>query len=155
MQLIAYKSHYVWGTVHTAVAVSDVFLVKSIVTGVGKGAWKLGGHSWRRTRAWLADTGRAKPGQPVHHWLIERNSEIGKNVPNAIKNQPWNTMPMDSRLLHDAVHGKGALELNLAERLWYGTPQWFKALVGSVTGRLIDSENNKTSGGNSNVTNTH
>jgi len=136
------EGHYIWGTINGAVAISDVFLVKSIATGIGKGAWRLGGHSWRATRRWLGETGRAVEKQPVHHWLIEQNSRIGKNVPNAIKNQPWNTMPMASKELHDAVHGKGSLELNLAKRLWYGTPQWFKALIGSVTGRAVNSEKN-------------
>ena len=66
------EGHYIWGTVDTALAVSDVFFVKALVTGavkgVGKTAIKCGGHSWGRTREWLGRKGFAKVGQVLHHW---------------------------------------------------------------------------------------
>jgi RHS repeat-associated protein len=143
------EGHYIWGTINGAVAISDVFLVKSIVTGIGKGAIKFGSHTWPATRKWYAKTGRAVEGQPVHHWLIEQNSTIGKRVPEAIKNQPWNLMPMASKELHDSLRAVGT---SMLERVWKGTPAWVKTLITSVTGRLVDSQRNKSSGDNSHKT---
>ncbi|QSA95834.1 PKD domain-containing protein [Methylococcus sp. EFPC2] len=122
-----------WGLVNTAMAVSDVFLVKSLATALGKGIIKTGSHSWSATSKWLTKTGwREFKGQEMHHWLIPQNG-WGKNVPNAIKNQPWNLMPMPSREFHEGLHGWG--EMNAAERLWNGTPTGAKALAGSTAGR--------------------
>jgi RHS repeat-associated protein len=123
--------HYLWGTFNAGMAVSDVFLVKSVATGIGKGAWKLGGHSWSATRAWLAKTGQAEAGQQVHHWLIPQGG-WGVAVSNAIKNQPWNLMAMSTGL-HQAVHG-----LSGVGRIWFGTPVWFKALGFSLSGRFAN-----------------
>jgi len=125
--------HYVWGTVNTVMAASDVFLVKAAATGIAKGAWKTGGVAWSTVRRWMGKTGRAEARQELHHWAIPQGS-WGKNVPNVIKNQPWNLMPMESLELHDAIHGWG--EMSKAERLMYGTPDWFKALLISESGRV-------------------
>jgi RHS repeat-associated protein len=138
------EGHYVRGSVHTVVAVSDVFLVKSIATGIGKGAIKLGSHSWSATSKWLTKTGwREFKGQEMHHWLIEQNSEIGKLIPNEIKNQPWNLMEMPSKEVHQSLHGVGKDSFDLAEYLWYGTPDWAKEAGISTVGRIVNSEKNK------------
>jgi len=129
--------HYVWGTVNTVVAVSDVFLVKAAATGIAKGAWKVGSHSWRATRAWMGKTGRAKARQQVHHWAIPQG-RWGRHVPNALKNQPWNLMPMKNSLFHQSVHGIGRTPFGPVEQLIYGTPSWFKALLISEYGRIAN-----------------
>jgi hypothetical protein len=50
------NGNYGWGTFNTVVAISDVFLVKSIATGLAKGGWKLGSHSWSATRKGIHKT---------------------------------------------------------------------------------------------------
>lgn len=130
---------WAWGTVNTGIAISDVVVLKSIATAVTKGAFKLtGSHSWSATRAWLRETGRVEyPGQHFHHWLLERNQGLGKYVPDAVKNQPYNLMGLPgtdfatSNEFHVWLHH----EANPAQRLWYGTPAWAKAAAGSVSGR--------------------
>ena len=128
---------YAWGTVNTAVAISDVFLVKSLATGVGKGLWKCGSHTWPATRKWLLKIGWVEPWQPAHHWAIPQ-SGWGEYIPDFIKNQPLNLMPMENRALHDAVHGVGPSPFNAIEQFLYGTPGWFKALLVSGFGRVAD-----------------
>lgn len=130
-----YAGNYGWGTVNTVLAVSDVFLVKTIATGIGKGAWKLGSNSWRATRAWMAKTGRAEAGQQIHHWAIPQR-RWGSLVPDAIKNQPWNLLPTESAAFHQSLHGWGTM--SEAEILWHGTPGWFKALLISEYGRVAN-----------------
>ena len=125
--------HYGWGAVNTVMAVSDLFLVKTVATGVSKGAWKTGGVAWSTVRKWMGKTGQAEAGQQVHHWAIPRNG-WGKDVPDWFKNQPWNLMPMESAELHQAIHGWG--ELGEFGRFWSGTPDWFKALLISEYGRI-------------------
>ena len=131
-----------WGLFNSALAVSDVFLVKSLVTGIAKGAFKIGGSSsWKATRTWLQQTGRVEyTGQHFHHWLFERNQGIGKFVPDVIKNQPWNLMGLpgvdqaSSNAFHQWLHHQA----NPAERLWHGTPAWSKALGVSSGGRATN-----------------
>jgi len=131
--------HWGWGLFNTALAISDVFLVKSIFTGIAKGALKIGGsHTWKATRSWLNDVGRAEfKGQHFHHWLFERNGGIGRFVPDVIKNQPWNLMalPGSNFATSNAYHTWLHHGTNLAERLWYGTPAWAKAAAASAVGR--------------------
>ena len=51
------NGNYWRGVGYTALAISDVFLVKSLATAAGRGAWKLGAHSWSATRSWLGKSG--------------------------------------------------------------------------------------------------
>jgi RHS repeat-associated protein len=129
------NGNYGWAAFHTAMAISDVFLVKSIATGIGKGAWKLGSHSWSATRKWLGKNGYAESGQHVHHWAVHQATAKRYGL-EAVTNQPWNLMPMPSATFHRALHGYG--NMNIAERMWYGTPTWFKAGLFSGGGRIID-----------------
>ena len=112
-------------------AISDVFLVKSLFVAGGKfaakTAFKTGSHTWGATRSWMGRTGQAAKGQHVHHWFLHRNQGIGKHAPDWLKNQPWNLMPMKNKLMHQSVHGVGPNAYNAVQRLYYGTPQWFKA----------------------------
>jgi len=122
---------YGWAAFNTVMAISDVFLVKSLFVAGGKiamkTAFKTGSHTWKATRAWLGRTGQAAKGQDMHHWLLNRNQGIGKYFSNQIKNQPWNLMNMPSKSFHQAVHGVGPNSFTTFGRFWFGTPTWFKA----------------------------
>lgn len=120
-------------------AVSDVFLVKSIATAVGRGAWKLGAHSWSATRQWLGKTGYAEARQPVHHWAVSQ-ATAKKYGLEAVTNQPWNLMTFPNQSLHmRAGHGMmfyGQEGYSVLGQLWFGTPIWPKAVIGSYGGRF-------------------
>jgi RHS repeat-associated protein len=124
-----------WGTFYSALAVSDVFLVRSIATALGKGCWKVGSHTWSATRSWFGRTRSLAPNTQVHHWLLQQNQGIGVWFPDWFKNQPWNLVVIDSgvvhgaryssRTIHLAVHGTSKeLTLSWIERAAYGTPDW-------------------------------
>ncbi|MEN2416224.1 hypothetical protein [Flavobacterium mesophilum] len=101
------NGNYWRGTFYKAMAISDVFLVKSIFTGLAKVGLKIAGSSsWTATRKYYLEKGFAKPYQPLHHWLIQQNGRIGKFVPNMIKNQMWNLKPFATASMHmRAGHG--------------------------------------------------
>lgn len=138
------EGRYGWAAVNTLMAASDVFLVKSLIVGVGKVSagilWKTGSNKWRATRSWMGRTGQAEKGQEVHHWLLHRNQGIGRNVADNIKNQPWNLIPMPKNPhIHDAIHGTGPLKgRQIPYLLWYGTPDYFKGTVSNVTSTTIN-----------------
>ena len=136
--------NYGWAAFNGVMAITDIFLVKSIVVGVGrlatKTAWKSGSNTWRATRSWMGRKGMAEPGQEVHHWLIHRNGPIGRNIPDRIKNQPWNltNMPSDPRI-HLALHGKGPLKSFQIPLTIYYSPSWIKGSV-YLPGRYANSK---------------
>ena len=124
-----------WGLVNTAMTVSDVFLVKSAVTGLVKGGVKLTGNfSWSAMRKYFGQTGFAEAGQHLHHWIIPKNG-WGKGIPGYIKNQMPNLIPMKSPQLHMALHNG---KLNAFERFWHGTPVWAKAGAISAGGKVTN-----------------
>jgi RHS repeat-associated protein len=134
--------NYWTGAAYTALAISDIFLVKSIATGLARGAWKLGSHAWKPTRAWYGKSYNLAKGTQVHHWAISQQT-IKKYGWQSWANQPWNLKPIlstqtfSSQTRHLAIHGKSrALYFNTGERLWYGTPTWFKAGTISGAGRV-------------------
>ncbi len=138
------EGRYVWGTVNTALAVTDVFLIKAAVTGVMRGTWKIGSNSWSATRKWYGRTRELPKFTEVHHWLIENNGVLSKLVESQgdfakklwmrFKNQPWNLHPilptaeMSSKQMHIAIHGEGKNAFNILGQWFYGTPSWAKAL---------------------------
>jgi hypothetical protein len=63
------------------------------------------------------------PKQHGHHWAIPQNG-WGKNVPDRIKNQPWNIKPMPSAEVHGRLTNsyEGKPQFNAVERYVYGTP---------------------------------
>jgi len=134
------NGNYWSGIGYSALAISDVFLVKSIATAVGRGAWKVGAHSWSATRQWLGKTGYAEAGQPVHHWAISQATAKQYGI-EAFTNQTWNLMTFSNQSLHmRAGHGfnyLGQPGYGVVGQLWFGTPIWPKAVVGSYGGRLI------------------
>lgn len=125
------------GVFYETLAISDVFLVRSIATGLGKGCWKVGSHSWSATRAWYGRTRELFKNQEVHHAILNQNQGIGKWFPEWFKNQPWNFVAVPelvrigvkhtSKTVHLAIHGiSRRLKLEWYERAWYGTPDWVK-----------------------------
>ncbi|MGN6437290.1 MAG: DUF6443 domain-containing protein [Agriterribacter sp.] len=138
-----FQNGNIWlGIGYTALAASDVFLVKSIATGLAKGGLKLfGSHSVGATRKYYLNSGFAKPGEPLHHWLIHNNGSVGKHVPDIIKNQMWNYKPFATQAEH-MIYGHGmnygrSSGAGLFGQLWYGTPTWPKLFIGSYGGRGV------------------
>jgi hypothetical protein len=134
------KGNYAIGIFYFILAVSDIFLIKSIVTGIGKGAWKLGSHSWIATRKWAGKNGWAGKGEHVHHWMIKQ-SFAKKHGLKSIANQPWNwvTFPNASKHMRfgHGFHYQGLLPGTFGEQLWYGTPHWFKIGAIDAGGHII------------------
>lgn len=96
--------------------------------------------NWKNsTSKWCREQGYRDKGEAAHHWLVERNSALGKRFPGAV-NQSWNLKTLDT-VTHGRIHGryipKGGAQLprfGLPERLWHGTPAWAKgAAVGAPT----------------------
>ena len=56
--------------------------------------------------------------QQRHHWLFQQGQGWGKNVPNSIKNQPWNINPVSSSLNNWMSRG------NSNVRSLIGSPSW-------------------------------
>lgn len=57
----------------------------------------------------------------------------------AVGNQPWNLMPLESQAFHNAVHGWGPNAFNLGERGWYGSPTWVKVLGADLAGKGLSA----------------
>jgi RHS repeat-associated protein len=129
--------HYVWGTINAALAISDVFLVKSLFSAAAKvgveGLVKVGGsHTWDATRTWMTREGwRDFPGQNFHHWAIPQGG-WGEAVPDVIKNQPWNIMRMTAED-HTALH-----QMEGAARVLNGTPTWAKVAAADAAGKAAN-----------------
>ena len=92
-----------------------------------------GSHTWGATRKWLGRQEVVAKGQEVHHWFFRQNSWWGKRIPDWIKNQPWNLMPMPNRALHHGLHASG--KLKWTEKLMYGVPRWAKYATLSILGK--------------------
>jgi RHS repeat-associated protein len=134
------NGRYVWRAVNGALAVSDVFLLSTTAKALCKGAWKTGSHAWKGvTRTWYGRTRELAPGTPVHHWAIPQSWMTRGSLLEAIGNQPWNLMPMESQAFHNAVHGWGPNAFNLGERLWYGSPTWAKVSGANVAGKGLNA----------------
>ena len=122
-------------------------LTGGLLSGIGK--IKKGVNTWEATRKWLQRGNgpggpyAARAGQQYHHWAIEQNSAIGKMVPDAMKNQPWNLNPIP-RSTHALIHGNapGGARSGAFMRWWQGTPGWAKGLeIGA--GSAVLAPNNK------------
>ena len=92
-----------------------------ILNAAMKGAFRfktVGSHTWGATRSWMNRRGiqMIQPGQQRHHWLFERNQGIGQYIPDAIKNQPWNTNPISAEF-----NNWLGRHPSLA---WMGAPSW-------------------------------
>ncbi|MEZ4826753.1 MAG: RHS repeat-associated core domain-containing protein [Bacteroidia bacterium] len=150
---------YGWATFNTTMAVSDVFLVKSIVKGVAQGGFRAmmkGNQPWNSRMWWDPNTnysrfyhtsGFAGPGEPIHHAFLYQSQGI---APNWLKHQMWNLKPIrgraingvfyDGATIHRAIHGNSRiLQLNRMQRLYYGTPSYIGPLGISVGLRGMQS----------------
>ncbi|WP_035359511.1 RHS repeat-associated core domain-containing protein, partial [Acinetobacter calcoaceticus] len=54
---------------------------------------------WKNVSPRVRNAQGTPKGYELHHWLIERNSWMGKKVPDAIKNHPWNLKAVE-RTVH-------------------------------------------------------
>lgn len=164
------EERYFMGTIHTLLAVSDVFLVKSLFTGIGKAVIRKGlfqgtkkyfgvnmsqkaGASISRLR----NLGVFPPsGGAVHHWAIpdwyiRQNSWIAP-----FANQAWNfkyfkDMPTHMRW----AHGLAFPSQNLAKIPYWkyvypfsSTPDWFRFGVLPKSLKLIPDDNEKNTSTN-------
>ena len=124
-----YNGHYVQGAFNLGIAISDITLLRSVVSTLGKGCWKTGSHTWRATRRWYGKQYSIPPGTHVHHQFIRQNSAIGKHIPDWIKNQPWNLNPIygqtirgemkTSSQVHSFIHGNSPRLTLTRYELWY------------------------------------
>jgi len=138
------NGNYWRATGYTLLAVSDVFLVKALFTGIAKGGLKALGKSythWGSYRSFYGKQGFAESGQHLHHWAWPRNGATsGSGFNWWAKNQMWNLMPMKNPSFHARFgHGnyfKGIPSGSLGQQFWYGTPHWFKVGTISVGGRV-------------------
>jgi hypothetical protein len=137
------EGDYLGAAINGGLAASDLFLAGSLAKGVAKGGFyvarnaaKKAPYAWKTAvRPWMEEHKFLAPGQHGHHWAIPQNG-WGKNVPDWIKNQPWNIKPMPDAKTHWRLeHRVGDLpRFNPAERLWYGTPAWAKVGAGAGVG---------------------
>ena len=128
------EGDYPGAALNGALAISDLIPAKAVAGALDKGMWKAGSHTWAATRKWLGKEGYLEAGQHGHHWLIPRNG-WGKDVPDWLKNHPWNIKGMPSPEIHGRIHGRyNGPQFNPAQRFWYGTPAWWKATVGEAAG---------------------
>ena len=136
-----------WGSFNAVMAVSDIALVKTAGTIVVKGAVKGGSHTWKATRAWLGRTGFAEKWQHVHHAIVSQQYFRGTKW-EAIFNQPWNLKALEPPpgvtmdTWHKMIEGK-LPGLNMAERWWYGMPDWFHYAEISAVGDTVTAIENE------------
>jgi len=98
--------------------------------------------SGQSAAAWMGEKGFLAKGQHGHHWAIPQNG-WGKQIPDAIKNQPWNIKPMPSPEVHGRITApyKGKPQFNVAQRYWYGKPAWSKVGTAAAIGHPIAAVN--------------
>lgn len=141
------EGRWLAGIGNSALAISDVFLVKSAFVAGGKlllkGGLKVGGaHTWNATKTYWAKNGiKQLSSGSKHHWLISQKMMERYPQLKPVGNQFWNIKTFSShadhiRLAHGQTYGglKGAGPLG---QVWYGTPTWPKAVVGSYGGRAV------------------
>ena len=157
------------GILHTALAVTDLTGAGAIAKGIAVGGFKLGARAAikkvyqpfkngsPKSMAFGAIQGRMKrggiveSGVDVHHWAIPQNgwsnsSRLPSPVRNFIssqRNQPWNLMPIDSRL-HTGIHMGSNYGGGFRNYLYNGTPRWAKVVGAggsSYIGGIFINEN--------------
>lgn len=132
----AEDGHGALAIINAALAISDLALAGAVGKGLAKGGLKLAGsNTWNATRKWMGKNGFLDAGQHGHHWFIGQ-SGWGKDIPDIIKNQPWNIKGMPSAEIHGRIHGSygGKPQFNLLQQLHFGMPTWAKnATVADAT----------------------
>jgi hypothetical protein len=147
------KGNYWAGIGYSLLAISDVFLVKSIAAGIAKGGFKALGKSytsWNSYRRFYGKQRFAKPNQHLHHWLWQRNGATkGYGFKWWAKNQMWNLKPvpkiegMSFDAVHKAIEGKGLSNWTIIQRMYYGTPSWPWTFSISAGGRITGEINDE------------
>ena len=141
------QGNYGGAALNGALAASDLFLAGSIAKGIAKGAIyvadktanRAAPYAWRYMRDRMQEDGFIKAGEEGHHWAIPQN-QWGKDIPEWIKNQPWNIKSLD-RVTHARLRNKigGLSKFGALDRLRYGTPAWAKAGAGSAAGHSVSA----------------
>lgn len=98
------EGDYAGAALNGALAASDLFLAGSVARGMAKGGFyvarnvaKEAPYAWKsEVRPWMGKQKFLKPKQHGHHWAIPQNG-WGKDVPDFIKNQPWNIIGFSTR----------------------------------------------------------
>jgi hypothetical protein len=118
-----------------AMAAADLTGEGLVLRDLWKGGAKVAGsNTWNATRKWMGKKGLLDEGQHGHHWLIPKRSDL----PDRLKNQPWNIKGMPSPEVHGRIHGpySGQPQFNPLQQLWYGTPAWAKTQAGLAAGHV-------------------
>ena len=157
------KGEVGWGIFNSIMAISDVFLVKSIFTGIARGGFRalaMGNRPWSARNFWdpnssyrsfYGSSGFAAQGQHIHHRFIHQRGPIGRFIPNFIKHQMWNLHPVvgrtidgtffNSRIVHQAIHNNSRqLTLTRWQQFRFGTPEYIYTLPMSGLGRVIENK---------------
>jgi RHS repeat-associated protein len=98
----------------------------------GKSWWDAS-QKWKNVSPRVRKAQNTPAGTDLHHWFIERNSPVGKYVPDFIKNHPWNLNPV-TKQVHKDLH-----LMNPFERTVRGAPDWAKAAGGSAAAGGVGS----------------
>jgi len=136
----------VGGVGNTLLVVTDLvpggYLVKTIGKASIRGLVKTkGSHTVGATREWMVRKGYQRAsdlGVERHHWLIP-NKGWGANVPDYIKNQPFNLHEMNPAT-HQRLHRRwdGEERYGPIERTLKGTPAWALAPGATTPGKVFE-----------------
>ena len=128
---------------------------KAAASGLFKHA-KSGKSWWSAAKHWSAAGPRIRraqgtpSGNELHHWAIQKKGPIGRYVPNAIKNHPWNLKSLPESI-HTRMHGRdlvrGLPKFNIYNRWRHGVPSWAKAIQGNSAGASGSQAVNALTGG--------
>lgn len=144
------NGNYGWAAANTLMTLADLTMFGSFLRVAKVGVRFIGPHAWKipyylekkenklGMRKWLGKAGYLKPYQHGHHWAVPQ-AGWGQYVPDAIKNQAWNILPMPNDNIHMALH-QGYRIPETGEKIkfgkWgkfrHGTPLWFKAQLFST-----------------------
>ncbi len=128
---------------NAALAVTDLIPAEAVLGLLEKGGLKKGSQTWSAVRPWLEKNWNLEKFQEVHHWAIPQG-RWGRNFPDWLKNHPWNLKVMPSQAVHRRIHSKfqGEPQFNKLEQFLHGTPAWWKAVLGSTTGKTEEDLRN-------------
>lgn len=142
--------NYAGAAFNTGMAALDVLPLGAAVKGARAAKKGLplispGGIAYRKAREKLADAGRLKPRQHVHHtFYLKGASRDEKNW----KNQFPFLNPLDDVEIHKRIHGRsrtsGKPRFGPFQRYWYGTPAWMKEVPAGLAGYIADAWENLT-----------
>lgn len=146
-----------WGIFNTVMAVSDVFMVGTVVKSVAKfgvkATLKVGTQPWKAVRARITKRGMSDFNRQEWHHIIKQRRYANNRFAKAILNQPF----MVTKLKNGAYRWKGrnftmnqwhklldgyasqGVKMTAAERAWYGSNAFHRAAAVSATGDVIQA----------------